>query len=876
MELLRSPSQLAALLSDEHALLEAVAALDTFDGETLAAVYGAPIDETLDHLIGVGLVVPTERGYYVADKTPTSWADIVAGIPTARLRELDERAARHYAARLAGVLGAEGANLEGAYMRHFERLCETLMRQAPAELATAAAGAPIDLLAKPHHRHLVRYFHGVGAGLSGQLAAAQPILDALLAETDLDDALRARALNPSAHFAQHQGDYERAKARFSESYELWRRLGNPFRQGTVLHNMGIMHFELHEYAAAEACFRESAALFEAAGEIQYLAAAYNELGLVARDQGRWEVALSALRQAADNFERAGATDFLGRVANNIGEVELLCGRTDAAHAQFVQALTFMSTPVYAVDVHMNLGLVCQVRGDDAAALDCYRAALELARSQDRREVFGLIQARIGHAQRRLANLEAAQASYEAAIGAIEAAREPLNDEDLLISWMGRWQPIYEEAIDLALQRGAPQAAFEYAERARARAFADLLARRGPNLQSAKLEPVTAIETQAALPAGTLLLIYFALGLRGPEATLIDAIPSEASAVRACLQPTPQLMLLALTRDSIASWICPIDPNVLQAGSPYWADARRFMRAPVLRRLYDALIAPIEDLLAAADTVLVAPHGPLHQLSFAALLDRAGRPLLERTIRLSYTPSATVLLRALSARRSPADRACLAVGYDGPTELHLRHTEAEAAAIASLCAGEARRGTPGVRQDLVRDAGHYRWLHLACHGEFDTSDPLNSWLEIGPGERLTASEVIANLRLHADLVVLSACASGVSRIVRGDEPIGLVRAFLSAGARAVVVTLCPVEDLSARLLMERFYKELLSAETLDIAAALWAAQRYLRDLTDTDTYERPGGVDLATGLPAEAHPYADPLFWAPYVVMGGAALSFTSI
>jgi CHAT domain-containing protein len=198
----------------------------------------------------------------------------------------------------------------------------------------------------------------------------------------------------------------------------------------------------------------------------------------------------------------------------------------------------------------------------------------------------------------------------------------------------------------------------------------------------------------------------------------------------------------------------------------------------------------------------------------------------------------------------------------------------------MCGGEFWRGGTGMCRRLQAEAGQYRWLHLACHGEFDHDYPLQSWLEIGPDEHLTAADIMANVSLHTDLVVLSACRSGVSKVLRGDEPMGLVRALLCAGARAVLLTLWPVEDRSARLLMERFYATLLEhGPAIEPAAALRMAQHYLRQLTVADVRTRCSrwGDDVSdlAAMDDAARPYADPAFWAAYVLIGGAVPASTS-
>jgi CHAT domain-containing protein len=685
----------------------------------------------------------------------------------------------------------------------------------------------------------------------------------------------------------------------------------------ALLNQGVLSYYLQDYPAAERDLRASLELVRAAGATHTEAHAYLNLGLVARDQGRWGQAVELTNLAAELFEREGATEFVGYASNNIGEVEMLRGHLDAAMAHFERALVQMTTRTYAVDTYLNMGLVRQAQGNDVAALERYRAALDLALELGRREIVALIHYRIGHAEQRLGRPDAAQAAYDAAIAVIEVARAPVRDEGLLISLMGRWQQVYEAAIQLCLDRDDGAAAFDYAERARARAFADLLARRGGLLQPDRASqepgtknqdvdpgpqfspalscvegvldsgasPITAAEAQAMLAPGTLLLAYFATGLRGPESALLDAIPTGATSLRACLATPAHLLMLALTHERLQAHICPLDPNVLQASSPYLADGRRFLQTAILRRAYDALITPAADLLAAAERVVIIPHGPLHQLPFTALLDPAGRPLLEIAPDLRYAPSTTLLLRERTRRPIP-QRACLALGYDGAAGRRLRHTEAEAAAVAQLCSGELWRGetaapaswageaageASGIAGRLGAAAQGYRWLHLACHGEFDLDDPLRSWLEIGPNARLSAAEVLDEFALDAELVVLSACRSGISRVLRGDEPMGLVRAFLSAGARTVLVTLWPVEDSSARMLMERFYRELLAGSAP--SAALREAQRTLRDLTLAEARDilASWGEDVAD-MPAEdsARPYADPAFWAAYALVGAAA------
>jgi CHAT domain-containing protein len=116
------------------------------------------------------------------------------------------------------------------------------------------------------------------------------------------------------------------------------------------------------------------------------------------------------------------------------------------------------------------------------------------------------------------------------------------------------------------------------------------------------------------------------------------------------------------------------------------------------------------------------------------------------------------------------------------------------------------------------------VHFATHDELNEDEPLSSALLLTPGEgeygRLEVRELFG-LELSARLVVLSACETGLGKLSRGDELVGLQRAFLYAGTPAVITTLWKVDDRASYELVRVFYEQLGVA---DAAAALRQAQR----------------------------------------------------
>jgi len=288
-------------------------------------------------------------------------------------------------------------------------------------------------------------------------------------------------------------------------------------------------------------------------------------------------------------------------------------------------------------------------------------------------------------------------------------------------------------------------------------------------------------------------------------------------------------------------------------SPMQGSTRRAWRAP-LRRLFQHLIAPVEasGLLAGKARLLVAPHAELHYLPFAALV-RPGTPeqlLVERYV-IEYVPSASVWLRLRGRPPHAPGGGVLALA---PRVAALPGSRAEVAAIGRLHGSRARVlvGAAATERAFRAFAPQQEIVHLATYGVLNKQNPLFSFVELGAGGgedgRLEVHEVFG-LTLDARLVVLSACqtalaAGALADVPDGDDWVGLVQAFLSAGAANVLATLWPVADLATARFMERFYAELAAGRPE--AEALAEAQR------------------VAARDPVTAHPF----YWAGFVLAGG--------
>lgn len=288
----------------------------------------------------------------------------------------------------------------------------------------------------------------------------------------------------------------------------------------------------------------------------------------------------------------------------------------------------------------------------------------------------------------------------------------------------------------------------------------------------------------------------------------------------------------------------------ERGSRLVDDARR-----ELQRLHELVMQPLRDELGDARRLIIVPHGVLHLAPFHALWD--GREHLLERYEIRYAPSASLLLHVQQRRhevrqapdQSPRGSQALVVGVD---DLLAPQIAREADEVASVLGCPAQRVLKAQQATIRRVralAAEASIVHLACHGRFVADTPQGSGLKLADGW-LTVRD-ICGLRLHADLVTLSGCETGLNQVQSGDELMGVLRGFFAAGAAAMLVSLWRVDDHATRWFMSRFYHELA---------------RRMREA------DEPGPAVVAGALRAAQvcmlEQWTHPALWAPFAVSGG--------
>ena len=625
----------------------------------------------------------------------------------------------------------------------------------------------------------------------------------------------------------------------------FQRLESPLEEAAALAQRGRAE-ALMGRPSAGGSLAAAAALFDAQGHEAGSAAVALTRAELALAQGDPSSALALANAAAAGFERTGQAD--GAARAQVLRAEALLGLGDAATAGAVFEATLVAArerqqlPVQ-VRCLTGQGRVAHAAGDAARAQAAFEAAIELFEDQRRalpsdelRSAFLTDQLRpylerlrcavdAGDAAEALAQLERCRARSLAQ--RIDEAGHRDNDDDESIALRARLNWLYRR-VQRLYDEGDHSAALE----------AELLQTERTLLERARRERLGAAPAAGA-ESGPFRAAALQAALGPAEAVVEYGVLDDE--LFACVVTGGGVVLVR----SLALW-----PKVLEAvqATRFQLDTLRHGSAAVqahlprlaqrlgerLRRLHGLLWAPLGGALAGVQRVVVVPHAQLGSVPFAALTD--GQAFLGEQLEIALAPSARMALRGCE-RVPVAARSVLALGESS----RLAHAAVEARAVAAqFAASRCFVDADASLATLQAHAAEADVLHLACHGQFRGDNPRFSALHLGDGV-LTVEQAEA-LVLRAGTVVLSACETALADAATGDEMVGLVRAFLVAGAARVVGSLWPVDDAVTAAFMDTFYRALVQGETA--AASLRAAQAATR----------------------RTHPH--PSFWAAFTLYGG--------
>ncbi len=386
------------------------------------------------------------------------------------------------------------------------------------------------------------------------------------------------------------------------------------------------------------------------------------------------------------------------------------------------------------------------------------------------------------AHRVLGNSPAAEADYAAGIEVFERLRTEISDASRRLSYFEEAWSLFDDMIALQVEQGEFSRALEFATRARtAKSHGLAAALRLP--QNARLVSYVVLEQR------TVVWVF------GPD-TVVTRILN-----------TPRATIQRLSREFRDALIANADTDrIRRTGGEF----------------YDRLVAPIDDLIAAATHLAVVPDPLLQSVPIAAFWRAAsGRYLVQdhEITLLSAIPSiwppeqpAATLSRALVIG-DPS----IAFSHESLRLPALPGAQAEAREIAALYPTSTLLiGDAATRDAFLRDAPGHEVIHFAGHALVNADVPALSRLLLASTPNASGAIYEFELRGqsfgHTSVVVLAGCDTAIGKTYRSEGVASLARGFLSAGVPAVVATLWQIRDDASVELFTAFHKRLRNGQT----------------------------------------------------------------
>ena len=692
--------------------------------------------------------------------------------------------ARGLFAKAAQMYVLSGDTCDALFARSWEGFCLVRVPDTRASLALLQELSPIFL--KSDYRWL--YGHALNAiadvensrdNLSEALSYSEQALKQARGIKDPVGILRN--LGQLTSFYLQFGDYQRSLSTGFFALETARICPADAKQVWPLYfEMASAYLSLDSSSAALAFGEEALRLAIEAQFPLIEARSYERLGLIYQSRSEYTEGIRYAQLAVEVGQRLSGRGALNMTAGaklNLAHVQRLTGNYDAAISLYDEAIALyekLGLDIYRYEAHKGKLISFFALGDDSTTANELQLTMKL----------------------------------------YEEYRVKIIEE----SNKDRFFDAGNDLVDIAVnfeysKRNNLEAAYNYAEAARARSLFDLITGKsivvygesGPdNLVASNRSPVTLPDIRSQLPEDLQVVQYCVLD----DKVICWVITRDKFDARHA--SISARVLDQMVRDYVG---CLADTE--KAGAAYSTEKGK--------ALYDNLISPIESLLDTNKVICFVPDKFLNYAPFPALISRqSGRYLIEG-YRLQFSPSTSVFLACTQMareRKHAAPERLLSIGdpdFDHemfPLLRELSSARVEAERIAEyysskrvLVGGEARK------EDVKKELPQADVVEFATHYVPNPKSPMLSRLllarcstssENKDESSLSPSEIYGMKLSRTRLVVLSGCQTGVEQTLRGEGAISMARPFLAAGVPVVLASLWPVETDSTKDLMIAFH------------------------------------------------------------------------
>ncbi|AUT00313.1 hypothetical protein CLI64_07900 [Nostoc sp. CENA543] len=689
----------------------------------------------------------------------------------------------------------------------------------------------------------LNYIAIVNRTLGDNIQALNFYKQALSIFREIGDSLNeGTVLNNIGIIHENLGQYPQALEFYQQALTIRKKVGDRNGEAFTLTNLGFINTTLGQYPQALKFYQQSLAIFKSLGDKRREALTLNAIGIYYRTINEYPQALGFYQQALNIFIEIGERRGEATTLNNIGDFRRNQGEYLQAQELFQKALNLFiqvgdkSGEGVALS---NLGRVYLHQKQYPQTQQFFRQALAIFQQLGDKASEARTLRYIGSVFYESGEFTSAEQTLREGVEILESLRTKLSDANK-ISIFETQIATYQLLQKVLIAQNKISEALEISERGRSRAFVELLSSR-QNLAITLDKPTISSLKQIAKTQNATLVQYSIISNENLYIWVIQPT-GEIAFEQVDLQKNiniPLKNLVTMSRKSIG----------ISQRRGIQVQPSRNNQPQQLQKLHEILIKPIEKHLPkdVNSRVIFIPQESLFLVPFAALQDDNGKYLIENHTILT-APSIQVLdltsKQRISRRESVKKKGdILVVGNPTMPKMpitneqltSLRGAEKEAIEIADLLKTQAIIGSKATKSAILPRMKQARIIHFATHGLLDDFKGFGvpGAIALAPSSQddgfLTAGEIL-DMKLNAELVVLSACDTGGGTIT-GDGVIGLSRSLITAGVPSVIVSLWSVNDNSTAFFMSEFYRHL--QKNPDKAVALRQAM-----LTTKQKYNHP--------------------------------------
>ncbi|MEL6462145.1 MAG: CHAT domain-containing tetratricopeptide repeat protein [Cyanobacteria bacterium J06621_15] len=696
----------------------------------------------------------------------------------------------------------------------------------------------------------------------------------LVGKTD-NKSQEANILGNLAIAYNRLGNYSKAVDNNQKSLEIFRQLKIKEKEGQVLNNLGNAYQALGDYKNAIASFEKSFSIARQTNNRAEEGLILNNLGQIYINQLKHEKAIKTLQNSLQIS--ISENDVVGQASTliGLGSAHHVLGKLDKAKENFQTSLELAQK---AKDKQREwealggLGFVYEDLKDYPQAIEYVEKSLAITREINNPQAEATILNNLGHTLFKAGRLTEAEKQLRQAVKLLDKLRLELDDA-YQISIFDTQLHTYNLLQQILVAQNKPEEALEASEQGRARAFANLLAKKTAkdkeinsqksfNINNPSIEQIKQIaKTQNATLVQYTLVPEDGFKHRGKLRALTEEIYIWV------VKPTGEVIFRRHKfeqKTSLKSLVksghkCIRLRNCRSGRKESIGNTKAIENSSKneLEKLHTILIEPIADVLPKSEEehVIFIPHEDLFLVPFATLKDSEEKYLIEKHT-ISTAPSIQILNFTNKLKKSVIKdnfKSALIVGNPTMPTIpkqealqELPHSEKEARKIANLLGTNPIIGAQATKIDVMKKMPNASLIHLATHGLLDEVKELGllqktkklsspGALALAPPQEnkhngFLTSDEIAEMELQAEMVVLSACETGMGEIT-GDGVLGLSRAFIAAKVPTVVVSLWTVPDDATSKLMTEFYRQLSKTQNQNKAQAL---RKAMLKMLETET------------------------------------------